>query len=160
MDEQTARALLERMDSMVLWLAKVSDQLGAQGEQQSSSYIVQAGKIQSMQDLFTALILPSSPEMTREVTVNAVTPTLLYKNDSLPFARIDVTNDDPAQFMYTGKRNVNIGIGRVQLAQTTEPFIMPQGDELWAICVVATLSVRISEAFDLLGTTQVVRLQE
>lgn len=157
MDEQTARAMLERMDSIILWLAKVSDQLETQGEQQSGSYIVQAGKIQSMQDLFTALALPSSPDLTREVTINAITPTLLYRNDSLPFARIDVTNDDPAQFMYIGKRNVNIGIGRVQLAQTTEAYIMPQGDELWAICVVATLSVRISEGFDLLGTIQVVR---
>lgn len=157
MQEQTARALLERMDSMILWMTKISDQLEKQGDQQSSSYIVQAGKIQSMLDLFTALALPSSPEMTREVTINAARPTLLYKNDSLPFARIDVTNDDPAQFMYTGKRNVNLGIGRIQLAQTTEAFIMPQGDELWAICVVATLSVRISEAFDLLGATQVIR---
>lgn len=157
MNDQIARELLNRMDVMIAWLAKVSDQLEQQGQNQSSSYIVQAGKLQSMTDLFGGLALPSSPELTREVTINAVTPTLLYKNDSLPFARIDVTNDDPAQFIYTGKRNVSVLIGRVQLAQTTEPFILPQGDELWAICVVATVSVRISEAYDLSGTTQVIR---
>ena len=159
MNDQLARALVERMDAMILWLQKVSGQLGKQGQDSGSSYIVQAGKVQSMLDLFAALGLPCSPELTREVTINAVTPTLLYKNDSLPFARIDVTNDDAAQFMYTGKRNVSVLIGRVQLAQTTEPFILPQGDELWAICVVATLSVRISEAYDLVGTTQIAKAE-
>ena len=122
-----------------------------------STYIEQAGKIQSLLDLFTALALPASPDLTREETINAVTPTLVYKNDSLPFTRIEVTNDDPAQFIYIGNRNVSVAIGRVQLAQTTVPYIIPQGAELWAICVVATVSVRISEAYDLLGTTQVIR---
>lgn len=157
MTEEVARAMLQRYDSMILWLTRISSQLEDQGTRLQSTYIEQAGKIQSLLDLFTALALPASPDLTREETINAVTPTLLYKNDSLPFTRIEVTNDDPAQFIYTGNRNVSVAIGRVQLAQTTEPYIIPQGAELWAICVIATVSVRISEAYDLLGTTQVIR---
>ncbi len=159
MDEQTARALIERMDSMILWLAKVSDQLDKQGQQQSSSYIIQAGQTQSLLDLFAALALPASPELTREVTVNAVTPTLLYRNDSMPFSRIEITDDDPAQWIHLGPRNVTIGLGRVLLAQDTIAYVLAQGEEVWAICTIATVSVRISESYDLLGTTQVVRLQ-
>ena len=150
--QAVARALLERMDIVITWLAKMA----GQGEvRDQSGLIVQAGRTQSLADLFAGLALPCSPELTREIPINAVTPTLLYRNDSLPFARIDVTNDDLAQFMYTGKRNVSVIIGRVQLAQTTEPFILPQGDELWAISVVAPLSVRISEAYDLVGMAQI-----
>ena len=113
--------------------------------------------MQSLVDLFTALALPSAPQLTREQTINAVTPTLLYRNDSLPFTRIEVTNDDPAQWCYVGKRNVSVNIGRVLLAQDTQAHIIPQGEDLWAICIVATVSLRISEAYDLVGMTQVIR---
>jgi hypothetical protein len=150
--EQLARALIERLDMVIAWLTKLVDQGDVRDQ---SGLIQQQGRTQSLLDLFASLALPCSPELTREVTINAVTPTLIYRNDSLPFARIDVTNDDPAQFMYTGKRNVSVRIGRVQVAQTTEPFIIPQGDELWAICVVATLSCRVSEAYDLVGMAQI-----
>lgn len=156
MDEQTGRALLERLDVMNAWLAQISGQLATQEEQQTAGYIEQAGKIQSLLDLFASLGLPSSPQYTTEVTVNAVTPTLLYRNDSLPFRRIRVTNDDPAQWIYLGKRNVNIQLGEILMGQTFIDYVLPQGDEMWAICMVATVSVRISEAYDLLGGTQII----
>lgn len=156
-EQQVARAILASLDSINTWLAKISKQLETQGQQQQSTYIETAGKIQSMLDLFAALALPCSPELTREVTINNVTPTLLYRNDSLPFRRIEITNDDPAQMIWIGKRNVSPLIGRVLLATDTVAYVLPQGDELWAICVVATVSTRISESYDLLGTTQVIR---
>lgn len=157
MNDQIGRAIIESLDSVNLWLQKISVQLDLQGKQQDSTYIVQAGKLQSLVDLFTALALPSSPELTREQTINAVTPTLLYRNDSLPFARIEVTNDDPAQWCYVGRRNVSVMIGRILMAQDTQAHIIPQGEDLWAICIVATVSLRISEAYDLVGMTQVIR---
>ena len=146
--------------AQLLWFQKISEQLADQSLQQNSSYIEQGGKVQSLLDLFTALALPSSPAITREVTVNAARPELLYQNTSLPFARIEVTNDDPAQFMYVGVRNVSVNIGRVITAQETVPFVVPESKELWGICIIATLSCRISEAFDLLGEIQVIRPQE
>jgi hypothetical protein len=160
MDDQIARALLQSLDTTNLWLEQISKQLTVQGEQQQSSYIQQSGQIQSMLDLFAALALPSSPELTREQTINAVTPTLLYRNDSLPFARIDVTNDDPAQWVYLGRRNVSVLIGRILMPQQNVPFVIPQGEDVWAICIVATVSLRISEAYDLLGMTQVIRQEQ
>jgi len=160
MTDEVARALIERMDVMIAWQAKISAQMDAQSQQLEGSYLEQQGKIQSLLDLFASLGLPSSPQLTRELTVNAATATLLYRNDSLPFRRIEITNDDPAQPIWVGKRNVTTQLGRVQIAQTTEPYVLPQGDELWAICVVATLSVRISESYDLLGMTQIARPPE
>lgn len=160
MDDQIARAMLQSLDTTNLWLEQISKQLTVQGQQQQSSYIEQSGQIQSMLDLFAALALPSSPELTREQTINAVTPTLLYRNDSLPFARIDVTNDDPAQWVYLGRRNVSVLIGRILMPQQNVPFVIPQGEDVWAICIVATVSLRISEAYDLLGMTQVIRQEQ
>lgn len=157
MNDQVARAILKSLDNTNLWLQKISKQLEEQGKQQASTYIVQAKQIQSLLDLFAALALPSAPELTREQTINAITPTLLYSNDSLPFARIEVTNDDPAQWCYVGRRNVSVAIGRILPAQGTQAHIIPQGEDLWAICIVATVSLRISEAYDFLGRTQVIR---
>ena len=157
MNDQVARAILKSLDAGNLWLQKISEQLEEQGKQQASTYIVQANQIQSLLDLFAALALPSAPELTREQTINAVTPTLLYRNDSLPFSRIEVTNDDPAQWCYLGRRNVSTLIGRVLLAQDTQAHIIPQGEDLWAICLVATVSLRISECYDFVGRTQVIR---
>ena len=155
-EEQTGRAVLERLDSIITWQARIAELLVQTAKQQQSGYIEQAGKIQSLLDLFAGLALPASPNLTREVTINAVAPTLLYKNDSLPFRRVEITDDDPAQMCWIGKRNVTQLIGRVLLAQTTVAYVLPEGDELWAICAAATISVRISESFDLLGTTQVI----
>lgn len=157
MNDQVARALIERLDANNSFLALISQQLEVQGQKDSGGYIQQAGRIQSLLELLVAQIVPSSPEVTLEVTINNVTPTLLYRNDSLPFRRIEITDDDPAQMVWLGKRNVSPLNGRVLLAQTTVPYVLPQGDEIWAICVVATVSMRISECYDLVGFTQVIR---
>lgn len=157
MNDQGVRALIERLDSIIAWLTRVSDQYEQRREKEAGGYIEQAGKIQSLLELLVAQTVPSSPEMTLEVTINNVTPTLLYRNDSLAFRRIEITDDDPAQMCWLGKRNVSPLNGRVLLAQNTVPYVLPQGDEIWGICVVATISMRISECYDLVGMTQVIR---
>jgi hypothetical protein len=140
MNDQVARALIERADAQISWLTQISRQLAETKDRQAAGYIQQAGKIQSLLELLVSQIVPASPEVTLEITINNVTPTLLYRNDSLPFRRIEITNDDPAQMCWLGKRNVSPLNGRVLLAQTTVPYVLPQGDEVWAICVVATIS--------------------
>lgn len=158
--EQIAREIIKRLDAQNALLADIYSQLAQQGEQQSAGYIQQAGKVQSLLELLIAQFVPCSPQITREVTINAVTPTLLYENLSLPFQRIEITDDDPAQMCWIGKRNVSMAMGRVLLAQNSVVYVLPQGDELWAICAVATISLRISEGFDLVGGTQVIRGSE
>lgn len=158
--EQTARRLIEGLDGVTAWLAKISSQLAAQEAKQAGSFIEQAGMIQSLLELLVAETVPSSPAITREETINAVTPTLLHRNQSIPYQRITVTNDDPAQMCWIGKRNVSQLNGEVLLAQDQRPYVLPQGDDLWAICAVGTISVRISEGFDLVGMTQVIRPAE
>lgn len=157
LDEQIARELIKRLDAQNAILSGIYRLLEKQGAQQSAGYIEQAGKVQSLLELLIAQFVPSSPQITREVTINAVRPTLLYENQSLPFQRIEITDDDPAQMCWIGKRNVSQVMGRVLLAQNSVVYVLPQGDEIWAICAVATISLRISEGFDLVGGTQVVR---
>ncbi len=154
---EIGRAVIERLDAQLLWMQQDSVQQTRQMQQLTSSYITQAGRLQSLLDIFGALALPASPQLTREITVNAVSPTLLYTNDTLAFRRIVVTNDDPAQWMYVGKRNVSVNNGEIVMPQLPTAFVIPQSDELWAISVVAPISVRISESYDLLGTIQVIR---
>ena len=158
--QEIGRAIIERLDAQLLWLQQDSERQIRQAGQLSSSYIEQAGKIQSLLDWFGALALPASPQLTREVTVNAVTSTLLYQNVTHPFKRIVVTDDDPAQWIYVGNQNVNINIGEIVPVQDPRAFVIAQGQSLWAICMAATVSVRISESVDLLSRTQVMRPQE
>lgn len=99
-------------------------------------------------EVLVANCLPSSPAITREFTINNVTPSLIYENASRPFQYITITNDDAAQMCWLGGQDVTPGNGRVLLAQTTIPYVMPQGRAIYAICIVATISLRISEGFD------------
>jgi len=158
--EEIGRAIIQNQDAMLLWMQQDAKRQIRQAGQLNSSYIMQAGKMQSLLDWFGALALPASPQITREVTVGAVIPQLLYKNDTHPFKRIVVTDDDPAQWIYVGNQNVNINIGEIIPAQGSGVYVIAQGQSLWAICMVATVSVRVSESVDLLGRTQTMRPAE
>jgi len=144
--------IIHQLDAIIAWQRRISEQLENLPFPQ-----LENGQSQMMSavDRFTKLLiaqgLPSSPARTREFTINAITPTPIYSNDSTIFQRIDVTNDDPAQPCWLGDRNVSPITGQVLLAQNTRAFTIPRGAELYAICVVATLSVRVAEGYDLVA---------
>lgn len=94
--------------------------------------------------------LPASPALTRNVEVQT-TATLIARNDAVLFARIDVTNDDPAQAAYLGESGVTTVTGRKLNGGETANYVMPQGSEVWAICELGTVSVRVSELYNALG---------
>lgn len=150
MDAEMARELLKRLDNMTAWLAKISGQLAAQDK----ATIEQFGRVRNILDILAAQSLPGSPEVTEEVTVfggAGVAPTLLVKNDSVPLLRVNITNDDPAQPLWCGTANVLPSMGRVVIAQTTIPYVLPLGAEVWGICAVGFISVRIERCYDLLA---------
>ena len=150
MDAEIARELLKSLDNIAAWLAKISGQLAAQDK----ATIEQFGRVRDVLDILVAQSLPGSPEVTEEVTVlggAGVAPTLLIKNDSVPLLRVNITNDDPAQPLWVGTANVLPTMGRVVIAQTTIPYVLPLGAEVWGVCVVGFISVRIEKCYDLLG---------
>jgi len=125
-EEQVAREIIKRLDKQTASLDRIGDLLEKQDRQQSAGYIEQAGKLQSLLELLIGQVVPSSPRITGEVTINAVTPTRLYENLSLPFQRIEITNDDPAVMCWLGKRNVSAAMGRVLMAQTSVTYVLPR----------------------------------
>lgn len=150
MDPQLARELIKSLDNITAWLAQISGQLAAQ----ERATVDQFGKVRDVLDILVAQSLPGSPETTEEVTVfggAGIPPTLLVKNDSVPLLRVNITNDDPAQPLWVGNANVLTTMGRVVLAQTTIPYNMPLGAEVWGICAVGFISVRIERCYDLLA---------
>lgn len=150
MDAQTAREILIRLDNIAALLAKISGQLAVQ----DGATIEQFGKVRNVLDILVAQSLPASPETTEEVTVfggAGISPILLAKNDSVPLLRVNITNDDPAQPLWVGTANVLPTMGRVVIAQTTIPYNLVLGAEVWGICAVGFISVRIEKCYDVLA---------
>lgn len=150
LDAELVRQLTDRLDQQTVYLQKIAALLET-GGYGGGLQIEQQGVGFNAQDLLLAMALPSSPARTREVTINAVTPTQLAINESQPLIRVDVTNDDPAQMCWLGDRAVLPSMGRVLTAQNTIPYVLLKGREVYAICAVATISMRISEGYDLIG---------
>lgn len=153
MDPDIARGLLTRLDNITALLTRISGQLA----KDDRATIEQFGKVRNVLDILVAQALPGSPETTEEVTVYGgagVAPTLLVKNDSVPFLRVNITDDDPAQPLWVGTANVLPTMGRVILAQSTVTYVLPLGAEVWGICVVGFISVRIERCYELLGRVE------
>ena len=100
------------------------------------------------QNRLIALSLPSSPRLTKAVQVTTA-PTLLATNESVPYLYIVITNDDPAGLLWVGGKDVLSTMGRVVLPQVTIPYVIPRGESVWGVCAAASISVRVSEGFDL-----------
>jgi hypothetical protein len=153
-EDTLAREIIKSLDGVQAWLAQISgllqEGLGGQGQ----VIVEQQGRIQSLLELLVSMALPSGPSITREVTINAVTPTPLAFNESLMFQRFTITNDDPAQMCWLGDSGVLPSMGRVLLAQTTIDYVLPRGASVYAICAVATISVRVSEGYDFVSLAQ------
>ncbi len=94
-----------------------------------------------------AAALPSSPALTTEVAV-ATRSTRLAVNNSADLMRIVVTNDDPAQPIWLGGRDVLITNGEVLVPQASVPFNLAKGKDIWAVCAAGTVSARITQLHD------------
>ena len=88
--------------------------------------------------------LPSAPKTSANVLVGT-TATPLAENNSLSIMRVEVTNDDVAQQIYL---DCNAGVltsqGRRLNAQQTIAYTINKGQTLYAICLVATVNVRVA----------------
>lgn len=153
--EQLATIMIQRLDGIIAWLTKISGLLeakevqGVSGQAAGQGFFNNTEAIDELLRLLVAQVLPSSPSRTSETRVNSITPTLLYSNDSTTFQRVVITNDDVAQPIWIGDRNVSLLIGEVMIAQDQRIFVVPRGASIYAICAVATVSVRISEGYNL-----------
>jgi hypothetical protein len=151
LDASVAREMLQRLDALIAWQQRISGQLVLMGGNPEEPEQALAGPAIStdIMEVLLAYVLPSSPAVTVPYTINNVTPTRLIVNESTNFVRVEITNDDPAQMCWLGDQNVSPAIGRVLLAQTTIPYVVPQGASVWAICIVATISVRVAMGYNL-----------
>lgn len=107
-------------------------------------------EIEEVLRLLTSAVVPASPNVTRELTIGT-TASIIIQNLALPFARVDITDDDPAQPLWLGGRDVTTNIGRVVQPRTTVPYVLPMGAELYGVCNVATISIRVSELYEPYG---------
>ncbi len=150
MNDHTARELQTRLDSIAVWLQTISGQLDMQlqvlGGDQKTRHLL---------ELLVGQAMPAAPEITREITVTTgPPPTLLATNESLILRRIDITNDDPAQPLWVGAAGVLPSMGRVVLAQDTIPYVLPMGTSVFGVCVVPTISVRVSDLYNLVALAE------
>ena len=137
--EYIARQLFDRMDSIQTTLIKTLEAL-----------TTLVDKNTNIMNYLLSNSLPASMLNTVEVTVTP-TPQLLVKNDSLPLMRMRITNDDAAQPLWVGTSNVSNLNGEVIAAGDYRDFSIPQGLSIFGVCVVATISVRLSTLSDPLG---------
>jgi hypothetical protein len=148
--------IIQRLDGILAWQQRISEQLGQMpvpAIAETGQNVLQTGnqQIDRLLRLLLAQVVQASPARTIEFTINNVTPTLIYGNNSSEYQRIEVTNDDPAQPCWIGDRNVTPLSGQVLLAQRTTAYVLPRGAELYTICAVATISVRVAVCYDLVG---------
>lgn len=107
-------------------------------------------------EMLLAASLPSAPQLTEEMPVTTVASRLVI-NESLPLMRVVITNDDGAQPLWISKKGVLRATGRVILAQQSIPFVLPEGGEIWGVCPVPFISVRISLSWDFYNILRGVR---
>lgn len=107
-----------------------------------------AGMERLLLESLVAASLPSAPRDTHPITVG-ILETVLAENESQALLGVEITNDDPAQPLWIGNKGVLVASGRVVRPQETVTKVLPIGKTVYGICVLATISVRVSEAFDL-----------
>lgn len=100
-----------------------------------------------LMELMIAAVLPSAPSLTETYQVTS-TETCIASNESIPLMRVDVTNDNVAQPCWVSKKGVLTTSGRRIRAQDTVSFVLPQGAQLYAICAIPWISVRVSIGYD------------
>ena len=152
-DAQLAREIISRMDRQNDLLAQVLALLAEDRARLTDQF----GRVRSILDIVACAGIPASPQNTRELTVTPA-PRMLASNESVPLARVDITNDDPAQPLWVSGPNVLVNTGRVILAQTTVPYILPRGTEVWGVCAIAFISVRVSELYNIMGMLETTHL--
>ena len=152
--EQLLTLIAQKLDGILAWQQRISEQIGQiplPAAAQAGQNVLQASQIDKLMRLLLAQVVQASPARTIEFTINNVTPTLIFSNNASSYQRIEVTNDDPAQPCWIGDRNVTPLSGQVLLAQQTRAYVLPRGAELYTICTVATISVRVAICYDLVG---------
>lgn len=112
-----------------------------------------------LQELLLASLMPSAPESTEEFAVGNIEVTLA-ENESLPLVRVEVTNDDVAQPLWVSHEGVLVATGRIIMPQTTEAFVLPEGERLAGICVIPAVSVRVSYGYDFYNILNKIRQRE
>lgn len=98
-------------------------------------------------ELMLAAVVPSAPALTETYRVTS-SETCIASNESIPLMRVEVTNDNIAQPCWVSKKGVLTTSGRRIRAQETVPFVLPRGTQLFAICAIPWISVRVSIAYD------------
>lgn len=161
-ENQTARELLTRLDSMIAWLAQISAQLtilGADVQHPESGPIFgQDSQHNAMMEVLLSFALPSSPAYTLNFPVGSVTPVLLASNDSANLLRVNVINDDPAVMCWLGPDPDTSAVnGRVLLAGNAVNYVLPQGTQLYCISAapgLATISIRVEYGYNIRSMIQ------
>jgi len=100
-----------------------------------------------LSELMLAAVLPSAPALTETYRVTP-SEVCIASNESIPLMRVEVTNDNVAQPCWVSKKGVLTTSGRRIRAQETVPFVLPNGSQLYAVCAIPWISVRVSIAYD------------
>lgn len=87
--------------------------------------------------------VPMAPNASITIQVGT-TATFLIENTVLSLMRIEITNDDFAQGLYIGNRDLVMPGGRLVQPQETVVYELRKGQKLYGIVAVANINVIIS----------------
>jgi len=152
-DADVARQIIEKLQKIEDWLAYIATKPEPEPLPGNAPPMPTPGTDAywlMLCAMFASASLPASPAVTRTVVVRT-RETPLLENESRNLLPVEITNDDVAQSIWVSSKGVMNTAGRVILPQATARYVLPKGTNLYGVCTVATVNVRVSEGHDIFG---------